>query len=244
MWSDGETERREGRRVKAPTEVVVLDLGGVVCNYVPDQRLRALADLTGLRTAAIDEALFASGLDEAAELGELSLDEAYDAVATALGLRPAGDDEDDDEDDDAVAAHGLGPARDELRRAWARAFVPDADLLALVRPVRRTTALFTNNGPLIEDCLANELSAVTTAFDLLVVSWRLGVTKPHPEAYTRAAAALGTEPDAILFVDDTPACVAAAVDAGWDAHPYRGTNALARLLEEYHLFTDERRAAG
>lgn len=205
-----------------PVEVVVLDLGGVACGFVPEQRLHALAQLTGLRTAAIQAAVFGSGLDERAERGELTPDEAAGAVVEALG--------------GAID-------RRELRQAWASAFVPDTELLGVVRGVRRPTALFTNNGPLIEDCLAHELSSVTTAFDRLVVSWRLGATKPSPEAFRRATAALGAEPGAILFVDDSPACVQAAREAGWSAHRYRGTGSLAALFEEHHLLSAGHHAA-
>jgi putative hydrolase of the HAD superfamily len=199
-------------------EVVVLDMGGVVCEYVPERRLRALSDLAGRRPAAIDSALFGSGLDARAEQGAWGLDEAYAAVLEAL------------------APAGAPVARDDLRRAWSRAFVPDNDLLAMVRRVRRPTALFTNNGPLIEDCLAHELSSVTTAFDRLLVSWRLGATKPHPDAFVMATAALGVAPGSVLFVDDSRANVDAATAAGWTAHHYRGTCALNDLFETHDLF--------
>lgn len=200
--------------MNAEVEVVVLDMGGVACEFVPERRLHALAELTGRRPAALDAALFGSGLDARAERGELGLDEYYDALADSMGV--------------AVG-------RDEVRQAWSSAFVPDTEVLAMVREVRRPTALFTNNGPLIEDCLSQELSAVTTAFDRLLVSWRLGSTKPHPEAFDRAAAALGARPGAILFVDDDPANVAAATEAGWVAHTYSGTCALNDLFRSYEL---------
>jgi len=198
----------------SPVEVVVLDMGGVACEFVPARRLDALVALSGRPPAAVDDALFGSGLDDRAERGELTLDEVYEAIDAELGPELS---------------------RDAVRRAWAQAFVPDAELLALVRTARRATALFTNNGPLIEDCLAHELSSVTTAFDRLLVSWRLGVTKPHPDAYAKATTALGVEAADVLFVDDSPASVAAALAAGWNAHPYRGTGCLGELFEAHGL---------
>jgi putative hydrolase of the HAD superfamily len=201
--------------VNAAVEVVVLDMGGVACEYVPERRLRALSALTGRRPGDIDDALFGSGLDARADRGELGPDEAYAAVAEALSVPVE---------------------REDVRRAWSQAFVPDHELLGMVRRVHRPTALFTNNGPLIEACLAFELSSVTTAFDRLLVSWRLGSTKPEPEAYVRATAALGAEPGAILFVDDGRANVAAAIEAGWRAHHYRGTCALNDLFESHGLY--------
>jgi putative hydrolase of the HAD superfamily len=200
--------------VSTLVDVVVLDMGGVVCTYQPERRLRALAEVTGVSTTEIATALIDADIEERAEHGALSPDESYEAVLDALGAELS---------------------RDELRRAWSKAFAPDGELLAVVRRVRRSTALFTNNGPIIEDCLANELSAVTTAFDRLVVSWRLGSTKPDPEAFAKATAALGAAPGSVLFVDDDIDNVRAAARAGWISHRYRGVARLRDLFEAHEL---------
>jgi len=52
----------------------------------------------------------------------------------------------------------------------------------------------------------------------VVVSQRVGTIKPHPEIFRAAAAALETEPAAILHVgDDWAADVVGAKTAGWRA---------------------------
>jgi putative hydrolase of the HAD superfamily len=200
--------------VTALIDVVVFDLGGVVCAYQPDRRLRALADLASTAPSRVQAVLFDSGLEARAERGELTPDETYDAVVEALG---------------GNVKH------DDVRRAWSRAFVPDGELLATVRRVRRPTALFTNNGPIIEDCLTHELSAVTTAFDRLLVSWRLGSTKPDIEAFAKASAALGAPAGSVLFVDDDIDNVRAAARAGWISHRYRGPARLRDLFDAHDL---------
>lgn len=53
--------------------------------------------------------------------------------------------------------------------------------------------------------------------DAFVDSTDVGVRKPAPEAYLTAAAALGTPPDRIVFLDDTPACVDGALAVGMTA---------------------------
>ena len=200
--------------MSALVDVVVFDLGGVVCTFQPDRRLRTLADLVGTTPTRVRSLLFDSGLEARAERGELNPDETYDAVVEALGG---------------------GLKREEVRRAWSRAFVPDGELLATVRRVRRPTALFTNNGPIIEDCLTHELSAVTTAFDRLLVSWRLGSTKPDIEAFAKASAALGAPAGSVLFVDDDVDNVRAAARAGWISHRYRGPSKLRDLFDAHDL---------
>lgn len=200
--------------MSSPIEAVVLDLGGVVCRYVPEVRLRALTRLTGTPASDIHASLWASGLDARAEVGDLDHDETYEAVLRRLG-------------------HGLSSA--ELRRAWAAAFEPDLDVLDLVRRVGRRSVLFTNNGPIVEDCLTDELRAVGSAFDLVLMSWRLGVTKPDPEAFVKATSQIGVPPSAVLFVDDSLDNLRAAAHQGWIAHPFRGLARLRRLFEAHEL---------
>jgi putative hydrolase of the HAD superfamily len=200
--------------VSALVDLVVLDMGGVVCTYQPERRLRALAEMTGLPAVDIATALADADIEGRAENGDLTPDAAYQAVTGALG----------------VPLH-----RDQVRRAWSKAFAPDGELLAVVRKVRRPTALFTNNGPIIEDCLTHELSSITTAFDRLIVSWRLGSTKPDPEAFAKATAALGASPGSVLFIDDDIGNVRAAARAGWISHRYRGAARLRDLFEAHEL---------
>lgn len=200
--------------MSSPIEVVVLDLGGVVCRYVPDRRLRALSRLTGTRPGEVHAALWASGLDARAEAGDLDHDEAYDAVLERMGP---------------------GVSGNQLREAWSTAFEPVLDVLELVGALDRPTVLFTNNGPIFEDCLANELDAVGSAFDTVLLSWRLGATKPGREAFARATSRIGVAPSSVLFVDDSRDNIRAAAHQGWIAHPYRGLARLRRLFEAHEL---------
>lgn len=195
-------------------EVVVLDMGGVVCHFRPERRLQELADLTGRSPEEIHDAVWASGLDARADRGAFGPAEAYAQVCDRLGA--------------ALTVP-------QLRTAWATAFEPDRALVGLVSGVRRPTVLFTNNGPIVEDCLANELVGVTTAFDQVLLSWRLGAVKPDPEAFAQATDALGVTPSSVLFVDDSLPSVRAAAHHGWIAHRFRGARHLAELLRAHQL---------
>jgi HAD superfamily hydrolase (TIGR01509 family) len=188
-----------------PISVLVMDLGGVTCRFDPDRRLAALSVLSGLAPGTIDQQVFGSGFDDAGERGRLSPAEFTEQLVALLAL-PASPDSDD-----------------AVRAAWGLAFEPDPAVLRIIRTVRdrgTRTALLTNNGPLLEQALGAELSAVGDVFDQLVFSWRLGVTKPDPESFERATAALGAAPDGIFFVDDSEANVEAARASGWRAHHF------------------------
>src|SRR5262249_19818142 len=139
----------------------VFDLGDVVCRFVPDARLRALVACSGLDLRQVDAAIWRSGLDARAEAGELTPEETTNAVLEALD-------------------HRLDA--EQLRAAWARAFVPNDQVTALVRRVTVPTVLFTNNGPLVSACLANEMASTVQLFSRTVCSWELRATKPDPKA--------------------------------------------------------------
>lgn len=183
--------------------VLVLDLGGVVCRFRPERRLLALAELTGRPPAVIDQDLFASGFDDAAERGALAPDTYRADLRHLLGLP----------DNETTAAR--------LTAAWAQAFDPDRRVLDLLTRVTVPLVLFTNNGPLLDPVLADERREVAAPFDTVLTSWRLGARTPDPAAFAGATAALGVDPGRVFFVDDSPANVDAARTHGWQVHLHR-----------------------
>lgn len=185
-----------------PIERVVFDLGDVVCRWLPDRRLVALSELTDLPPATIDQLVFESGFDDAGERGQFDLAAFTGALASMLGLPTS-------PDTDAA-----------LQTAWALAYEPLPSLVRAVHRLTTPTALLTNNGPLLEAALGAELSAVGDAFDQLLLSWRLGATKPDPAAFAAATEALAVAPGRIAFFDDSAANVEAASEAGWHAHVF------------------------
>ena len=189
-----------------------MDLGGVTCQWVPDRRLVALAELSDLPPATIDGLVFESGLDDAGERGQFTLAQFVDALRSVLAVGPE------------KASDG------DLRRAWAAAFEPNRRVLAIIDRATTPTALFTNNGPLLEAALGSDLADVDEVFDRLLFSWHLGTTKPDPASFPAASAALGVEPGEIVFVDDSHANVDAARAAGWRAHRYTDALNLAAAL--------------
>jgi HAD superfamily hydrolase (TIGR01509 family) len=121
-----------------------------------------------------------------------------------------------------------------LLSAWAKAFVVDPAVVALATSLDRAAAIFTNNGPLLEECLRRGLLAIGTSFDPVLFAGRLGATKPDPTSYHRAALALGHDAASLLLVDDAPANVTGALQTGWRSILFRG----------YDQLLDELRAAG
>ncbi|HXY95285.1 MAG TPA: HAD family phosphatase [Acidimicrobiia bacterium] len=188
---------------------VVLDLGGVVCRFDPAARLRALEELTGRGADEIEAAVWGSGLDAAAERGEIDPPAVRGLLAGALGGRV-----------DAAA----------LRSAWSLAFSPDDAVLRVVDRITVPTVLFSNNGPIVDDCLDHELARVRGRFSHVLLSWQLGAVKPDPAAFDAVADRVAATAPELLLVDDATTNVDAARRCGWRAEPFTGVPRLVEAL--------------
>ena len=87
----------------------------------------------------------------------------------------------------------------------------DQEVLGFVREVRAAglpVGLATNATDLLRGDL--EALGLTDEFDVVLSSWELKIHKPAPEFFTAACAALGQDPQWVLFVDDDDRAVLGA----------------------------------
>ncbi|WP_223198462.1 HAD family hydrolase [Solihabitans fulvus] len=112
------------------------------------------------------------------------------------------------------------PAAGLLRRMFGRA-TPDPDMIELVRDAQALglrTALLSNSwGEGYPEALLAEL------FEVVVISGRIGLRKPDPQIYQYLLDQLDMPADRCVFLDDSPANVTAAQDAG--LHAFRHADA-------------------
>src|SRR4051812_5373444 len=194
------------------TSVVVFDLGGVLCRFDPEARIRALAAASGWSAERIREHVWRSGRDADADAGRLGVEEAF-ALASL----------------DGAVDH------DTVVRSWEAAFSPDESVLALVDRVLARCAVLTNNGPVVEELFTGRLELIARRCDPVLLSWRLGATKPSLSAYERAAERIGAAAPELFFVDDSSRNVDGARAAGWDAMRFTTADALERELSTRDL---------
>ena len=178
---------------------LVVDLGGVAASYRPENRLAALAEVTGLLPNEIHDRLFSSGLDEAAESGFFTKESITQELLRCLDNR-----------------------LDKLQviDCWSQAFEPNLELLELLSAQTVPRCLFTNNGPMIDLCLEGPLSVLHDKFDRVLCSWHTKARKPDTAAFDYVANTLRVPPSELLLIDDDIRNITAATQAGWAAHHY------------------------
>jgi len=116
---------------------------------------------------------------------------------------------------------GLGvEAGEELVREWPyeRFLVPVPavqTVLAELRALGMKIGVLSNTLPNVAATL--KAIGIADLVDVAIASCTLGVHKPHPEAFTRAAELLGVPVEAVLFVDDRVENVDAARALGMQA---------------------------
>lgn len=76
-------------------------------------------------------------------------------------------------------------------------------------------------------------------FDQRFISGHLEVLKPEPEIYAHVEAETGIAPEAMLFIDDSAANIAAAAERGWQVHHFEGASGLAQRLVAEGLLDKE-----
>jgi putative hydrolase of the HAD superfamily len=172
-------------------QALLCDFDGVIRLW-PAGELEAVEDELGLARGAVLAAAFEPARLQRAVTGATP-DEAWRAeVAAALG----------------------GAGRQAVA-AWAALTGEiDAAMLALVQELRASlpVVLLTNATTRLRADLAG--AGLTDAFDAVASSAELGVAKPDPEVYRRAAVLAGVEPQACVLVDDTLAHIEGAAAAG------------------------------
>jgi HAD superfamily hydrolase (TIGR01509 family) len=127
---------------------------------------------------------------------------------------------------------------DDWLAARHASITPNAQVLALAARVaeRHRIAVLTNNGRLVTDHLGYLNPAVAQLFGPHVYpSAEFGATKPAAQAYLGCLERLGAGAAETLFVDDTHANVAGAIDAGLYGYTFVSADALSEELERRRL---------
>lgn len=197
--------------------LVLFDLDDVLVGYDHARRLATLSERTGTTPKVAHRALFASGVEKAADQGVLDVAGTLAALAAELGAPVTL------EDWIAARADAMAPRPEVLALAQATAEVAQV-------------AILTNNGLLLRDHLEQMHPPLFPLFrGKVFCSAQFGRSKPDPAIYRACLAALGVAPADALFIDDKVANANGARAAGLRAHHYQGSSGLRSALQTHRL---------
>ena len=194
-------------------KAVVWDLGGVLVRTMDRAPRTELARQLGVSYAELDEAVFNSLSARQATLGKISVEEHWANVYRELNWPEVKGEEFQD----------LFWGGDSL----------DMDLVAYIRRLKPAykTGLLSNNWPNLRHLIEDRWQ-IADAFDALVISAEVGLTKPEPPIYHLTLQHLGVNPEQAVLVDDFIENIHAALQLGWQAvHFQNPAQALAELNE-------------
>jgi putative hydrolase of the HAD superfamily len=127
---------------------------------------------------------------------------------------------------------GWSGTADNFIETWLREdTTPDAAMLEFIASLRRrgfkcyVASVQERN----RAAYLREIVGFAGAFDGTFFSCELGAAKPDPAFYEKVHEQLARPAHELLLIDDSRACVDAALSAGWQAFHYRGPTDLSRL---------------
>ena len=196
---------------------VLFDMDGVLYGYDFENRLKLLESAVGVGAETIRAQVFDSGIERAADRGDLTTDAYIAAIAAALGVE--------------VTLRQWVAAR-----KWAMAPAPAVIDMARHLGTRIDVALLTNNGCMMAEHIGEMAPELPALFgDKLFVSGTSGFDKETVEGFTDLLDQLGWNPATTLFIDDNAGYVANAITAGLVTHVFQDADGLHALLSELGL---------
>jgi putative hydrolase of the HAD superfamily len=191
---------------------LIFDWGGVLMRTEDDSGRRGWERRLGLPPGGADQAVFESEAWLNAQLGHLSVEEAWRAIGDSLRL-----------------------AQPELTRFQRDFWGGDRLNQALVARIShwradgRRVALLSNYSPELDELL--DENRVRHLFDPIVISAYEGLMKPAARLYWRILNRMELTPAEALFVDDAAENIAGARRVGMHAIQFREPNQAIKAIE-------------
>jgi putative hydrolase of the HAD superfamily len=200
---------------------VIFDYGGVISRWPSEQDKAMLAAAAGLSVQRLTDAYWQRR--PAYDLAEVDGAAYWQQVGLIAGR--------------AHAYSGAEVA--ELIRldtdSWLHLEAQTVELIEELAVVGHRIALLSNAPAETAEAIAG--LPVARHFEQLIFSCQLKTAKPDPECFTRALAILGAAAAEVIFIDDRPENVAAAVTLGMRSilftSPHQARALLAQLLARH-----------
>jgi putative hydrolase of the HAD superfamily len=210
-----------------PPKILYFDLGKVLVEFSHEIMCRQMAEVAGITTEAVHEALFGDAENLAAlvryETGHMSTDQFFDHFCRVTGT---------------------APDRKQLSIAVCDIFHPIEPMFSLVRRLAdagNRLAILSNTNPLQWEYLCDgrhpqlAVGSAASPFTWAIVSYEAGSMKPDRRIYETAVERAGVLPQDVFFTDDRLDNVAGAQAGGIDAVQFDGVDSLVAELRERNV---------
>ncbi|EMI19608.1 HAD-superfamily hydrolase, subfamily IA, variant 3 [Rhodopirellula maiorica SM1] len=200
-------------------EFVYFDLGNVIVSFDPNIAVGNVASRFGVDVALAEQAIYRSGLQDRFEHGHVTGEE-YAAIVR-----------------DTLAVSDVQMPTAALLDAISDMFKPIESMRNTVTQVHESGTrygLLSNTCHAHWDWIARQTWQVSSLkWPVRVLSCEVSSMKPDGGIYQVAEKLAGVAPEAILFLDDKPENVAAAIDRGWKAVQCFGGEQAVDALKKY-----------
>lgn len=201
--------------MKFSCDLVLLDLGNVLVKFDHAIIARKLSKLSRVPIFSIVPKFIQSGLGELFDSGKITAEEFVSRVIRDLRLK--------------ISA-------EEFVSAWNEIFTENPGMDALVEKLAARYPIY-----VISDTNSLHFEYVKDHFPVLrhvkefILSYKMGVRKPHPKIFEEAVRRAGTSADKTLFADDRKEIIEAAGRMGFHAFQFTDTDSFKKHLLETGL---------
>ncbi|TFH49843.1 MAG: HAD family phosphatase [Lysobacterales bacterium] len=193
------TARQHSVMRDSSTEALLFDLGGVVFGIDFDKAFSRWATQADVPMHTVKSRYLMDVGYERHERGEITAAEYFDTLRVSLGI---------------------SLSDEQFASGWNAIFEPElAGVCELFESLHAKIPIyaFSNSNDLHRQCWARKYAGTLSLFRQVFISCDLGLRKPDAAAYRQVAAAIGAEPERVLFFDDTLENVEGARGVGMSA---------------------------
>jgi epoxide hydrolase-like predicted phosphatase len=200
----------------SPPKALLFDLGGVLIEIDFSRALRIWADWSALPMEELRVRFKFDAAYEQHERGQMDAHEYFTHLARVLEL---------------------SATLQEIERGWNSIFVSEiVQTRTLVQAFQKTMPCyaFTNSNASHQSAWSRLYPDVVQAFESIFSSHELGFRKPEAQAFMRICQLTHMQPEEILFFDDLPENVKAAMDCGLQGVLVRSPQDVRHALERVY----------
>ena len=193
-------------------KVLLFDLGKVIFDFDHMIAAKRITPYCAVKKEDIFELFFDSGLTSQYEKGEISSGDFFVRVKNALSA---------------------DITFEQFISIWTEIFRPVAGMLEVLDALKLNYRLYmlSNINQLHFQYLQNNFPEYFIPFEYLFLSYELGLRKPDPRIYQRAADYIQKTPSSIIYTDDRADLIESARNLGFDAFVFESKDQFIKQLD-------------